>query len=63
MQNSGLYRPSGPQIKNKRKQKRNKYLDLARELKKQWNMEVTVISTVTDGLGSISKVLVKRQET
>ena len=32
-----LYRPGRPQNENKRKQKRDKYQDLAREIKKTWN--------------------------
>ena len=31
-------------IKLKKCEERDKYLDLARELKKLWNMEVTIIS-------------------
>ena len=31
------------QSENKRKRKERKYLDLARELKKLWNMKMTVI--------------------
>ena len=34
-------------------EKRNKYLDLARELKKLWIMRVTVITIVIDSLGSV----------
>ena len=33
-------------FKQKESEKRDKYLDLARELIKQWNMKVTVILTV-----------------
>ena len=36
----------------KESKKLNKYLDLARELKKLWNMEVTVTSVI---VGTISK--------
>ena len=39
--------------------KRNiKYLDFARELKKLWNMKVTVIPIVTDALGTVTIGLV-----
>ena len=37
--------------------KRDKYLDLARELKKLWNMRVMVISVVIDMLGTVPKGL------
>ena len=40
-------------------EKENKYLDLARELKKLWNMKVTVISIVTGAPGTVTKGLVK----
>ena len=38
---SRFYRPSRPQRDNQRKQKRDKYLDLARELRKPYNKKVT----------------------
>ena len=38
----------------------DKYLDLARELKKLWNMKVTVIPIVIGAHGTIPKRLVKR---
>ena len=31
------------------------YLDLARELKKVWNMKVTIIPIVIGGLGTVTK--------
>ena len=37
---------------------KDKYLDLARELKKLWNMKVTVIPIVIGALGTITKGLV-----
>ena len=45
------------QIENQRKrkkEKRDKYSDLARELKKLWNMKITVIPFVIDALGRLS---------
>ena len=36
-----------------------KYLDLARELKKVWNMKLTFIPTVIGALDTITKVLIK----
>ena len=38
---------------------RDKYLDLARELKKLWNMEVTVIQSVIGAFGTILRVLLR----
>ena len=39
--------------------KKDKYLDLARELKKLWNIKVTIVSIVIDALGTITKGLLK----
>ena len=33
----------------------NKYLDLARELKKLWNMKVTIIPIVIGAFGTVTK--------
>ena len=41
---------------------RDKYLDLARELKKLWNMRVTVIPMIIGALGTVPKGLVRRLE-
>ena len=49
-------------IKLKESEKKNKYLDLARELKKLWNMKVMVIPIVIGALGTIPKGLVKGLE-
>ena len=40
----------------------NKYLDLARELKKLWNMKVTIVSIVIGAFGTITKGLLKGLE-
>ena len=40
----------------------DKYLDLARELKKLWNMRVKVIPFVVGALGTVPKCLEKRLE-
>ena len=40
----------------------NKYLDLSRELKKLWNMEITIVPIVIGALGTITKGLLKGQE-
>ena len=47
--------PADHRIKLKECEKKDKYLDLARKLKRQWNMKVTIIpiaifGTVTKGL-------------
>ena len=36
-----------------------KYLDLARELKKLWNMKVTIVPNVIGALGTVTKELLK----
>ena len=41
---------------------RDKYQDLARELKKQWNMKVTVIPIVIGVFGTVTKGLVQGLE-
>ena len=43
----------------KESEKRDKYPDLARELKKQWNMKVTMIQIAIDALGKVTKVLLQ----
>ena len=42
--------------------KRDKYLDLARELKNLWNMKVTIIPIIIGALGTVTKGLVQGQE-
>ena len=46
----------------KESEKKEKYLDLARELKKQWNMKVTIVPNVIGALGTITKGLLKGLE-
>ena len=46
----------------KESEKKDKYLDLARELKKLWNMKVTIVRIVIGALGTISKGLLKGLE-
>ena len=41
-------------VKIKESEKRNNYLELARELNKLWNIKVTVIPIVVGELGTIS---------
>ena len=49
-------------INLKESEKKDKYLDLARELKKQWNLKVMIVSTVIGALGTITKGLLKDLE-
>ena len=51
-------------IKLKVCEKRDKYLDLARELKKKqlWNMKVTIIPIVIGAFGTVTKGLLKGLE-
>ena len=51
--------PAHHKVKIKEGKKRDKYIDLTRELKKLWNMKVTVIPVVIDALGTIPKGLIK----
>ena len=41
---------------------KDKYLDLARELKKLWNMQVTIIPIVIGAFGTVTKGLLKGLE-
>ena len=47
--------PADHSIKLKESVKRDKYLDLARELKKLWNMKVTIIPIVIGAFGTVNK--------
>ena len=44
-----------PRVKLKECKKRDKYLDLARELKKLWHMKVMIIPIVIVALGTVTK--------
>ena len=46
----------------KESEKKDKYLDLARELKNLWNMKVTIAPIVIGDLGTIAKGLLKGLE-
>ena len=54
--------PADHKINLKESEKKDKYLDLARELKKLWNMKVTIVPIVIGALGTIAKGLLKGQE-
>ena len=49
-------------MKLKECEKKDKYLDLARELKKLWNMRVTIVPIVIGAFGTITKGLLKDLE-
>ena len=53
---------SDHRIKLKECEKKDKYLDLARELKKLWNMKVTIIPIVIGVFGTVTKGLLKGLE-
>ena len=46
--------PADHRVKLRESKKKDKYLDLARELKKLWNMKLTVISIVIGALGTVT---------
>ena len=54
--------PADHSILLKECEKRDKYTGLTRVMKKLWNMNVTVIPSVTDALDTVIKGLVKRLE-
>ena len=64
---NGTYRfldfavPADHRVRLKESEKKDKYLDLARELKKKklWNMKVTIIPIACGALGTDTKGLVK----
>ena len=49
-------------VKSKESKKKDKYLDLTRELKKLWNMKVAFISIIIGALSAVTKRLRKRLE-
>ena len=49
--------PADQRVILKESEKKDKYLDLARELKKLWNMKVTFIPIVIGALGKVTKGL------
>ena len=54
--------PADHRINLKECEKKDKYLDFARELKKLWNMNVTIVPIVTGAFGKITKGLLKGLE-
>ena len=51
--------PADHRIKPKECKKKDKYLDLARELKKLWNLKVTIIPIVIGAFSTVNKGLLK----
>ena len=51
--------PADHRIKLKECEKKDNYLDLGRELKKLWNMKVTIIPIVIGAFGTVTKRLLK----
>ena len=49
-------------INLKENEKKDKYLDLARELKKLWNMKIMIVPIVIGALSTITKGLLKGLE-
>ena len=54
--------PADRRIKLKGCEKKDKYLDLARDVKKLWNMPVTIIAIVIGAFGTVTKGLLKGLE-
>ena len=54
--------PTDSRVKLKENEKKGKYLDLARELKKLWNMKVTIMPIVIGAFGTVTKGLLKGLE-
>ena len=54
--------PADHRIKLKEREKKDKYFDLARELKKLWNMQVTIIPIMIGGSDTVTKGLLKGLE-
>ena len=54
--------PTDYRVNLKESEKKDKYLKLAKELKKLWNMKVTVTPIVISALGTVTKGLVQGLE-
>ena len=54
--------PANRWLKLKESEKKDKYLDLAIELKKLWNINVTVIQIVNGALGIVTEGLIQGLE-
>ena len=54
--------PADHRIKLKECEKKDKYLDLSRELKKLWNTEVTIVLILIGVFDTVTEGLLKRLE-
>ena len=54
--------PVDHRVKVKESEKKDKYLGLARELKKLWDMKVAVISIIIGALGTVTKRSIQELE-
>ena len=54
--------PADNRVELKESEKKDKYLNLDRELKELWNMKVTVTPIVSGALGTVTKRLLQQQE-
>ena len=54
--------PADHRINLKEREKKDKYQNLAKELKKMWNMKVTIVPIVIGALGTVTKGLLKGLE-
>ena len=54
--------PADHRVKLQESEKKYKYLNLAKELKKLWNIKVTFIPIVIGALGTFTKGLIKGLE-
>ena len=54
--------PTDHRIKLKESEKKDSYLDLARESKKLWNIKVTIVSIMIGAFGTVTKGLLKGLE-
>ena len=54
--------PADHRIKLKECEKKDKFFDIARELKKLWNIQVTIITIVIGAFGTVTKVSLKELE-
>ena len=54
--------PAEHRLKLKENGKKDKYLDLSREMKQLWNMKMTVVPIVIGVLGTLTKGLVQKLE-
>ena len=49
-------------MKLKKSEKKHNYLDLARGLKKLWNIDITIILNMTGAFVTVTKILLKGLE-